>query len=132
MKRIGLIVVGTAALVFSTATLAQPNTSSRNGTMVRAIERVSINAARNPQAPGLGNAAAQLAENAQKHLEHGNGPGPRAASVDRPEGVERPERPQIALSPNVIERPLPPGQVDRPLPRGLVDRPLPPGHARVR
>ena len=36
MKRITLVAVGAAVLMVSTTALAQPNTSSRNGTMVRA------------------------------------------------------------------------------------------------
>ena len=133
MKRITLVAAGAAVLMFSTTALAQPNTSSRNGTMVRAIERVGINAAKNPQAPGLPKAGLRLAANQRKHAENGNGPD--RTSMEGPQGVERverPERPQVALSPNVVERPLPAGLADRSLPRGLADRPLPPGHARRR
>ena len=139
MKRITLVAAGAAVLMFSTTALAQPNLSSRgthlssrNGTMARAIERVTINIAKNPQAPGLVNAQGRLVDNAEKHLANGNGPGPRTAGMEQPQGMERPqgverperpERPQVALSPSVVERPLPPG---------LADRPLPPGHARRR
>ena len=139
MKRISLIVVGTAALVFSTTASAQPNLSSRGGSMERAIQRVTINAAKNPQAPGLANAAERLAQNAEKHAE--NNPGPRAAGAQGPERADRPDRPQLVLSPDIADRPLPsgladrplpPGVADRPLPRGLVDRPQPPGRGRGR
>jgi hypothetical protein len=127
MKRIGAITVGAAVLVFSSAAAAQPNTSSRNGTMVRAFEVTTQNQVKNPQAPGLARARERITENAAKHLAHGNGPGApvveRQDGVEHVERVERPERPQVALSPSVTERPLPPG---------LADRPLPPGHARRR
>jgi hypothetical protein len=138
MKRITLVAVGAAVLVVSTTALAQPNTSSRNGTMVRALEVNARNQAKNPQSQGLPNARQQLLENAEKHAAHR---ADRENRLDGVERVERPERPQVALSPSIaerplppgqVDRPLPPGQVDRPLPPGLADRPLPPGHARRR
>lgn len=113
-------VVGTAVLLFSTAAFAQPNTSSRGGTMARALEVNARNQAKNPQSQGLPRARQRLLENAEKH------------ALNKADRAERPERPQVALSPGIAERPLPSGLADRPLPRGLVDRPLPPGHARRR
>src|SRR5688572_2997548 len=118
MKRISVVAFGAAVLMVSSAALAQPNTSSRNGTMVRASERVAINAAKNPDAPGLPRAGRRLAANAVKHQDNG----PRDADIERPQGaerVDRPDRPQVALSPSIAERPLPPGLAERPLPRGL-------------
>lgn len=131
MKRISMIVAGVAALVFSSAALAQPNLSSRGGTMARALEANARNQARNPQSQGLGNARERLLENAVKHAENRENREARQ-TADRVERAERVERPQVALSPSVAERPLPPGLADRPLPPGLADRPQLPGRGRGR
>jgi hypothetical protein len=130
MKRTAAIVLGTSALLFASAALAQPNLSSRGGTMARALEATAVAQARAPQSRGLPKARVRLAENARKHAE--NEHGPRSAEVEQPQSVERVdrvERPQVALSPSVFERPLPTGLADRPLPRGLADRAMPRGLA---
>lgn len=89
-------VVGMAALICSTMALADPNSSSRGGTMVRAFEVTTINQDKNPQAPGLTQERApqRILDNAKKHLDIGpdaTGAG-RAEGVDRVARVERPER----------------------------------------
>jgi hypothetical protein len=120
---------GVAALLSSTIALAEhPGLSSRGagtpsrGSMARPLLQVGINTAKNPQSRGLPNALGQLADNAVKHQENGNGPN----------RVERPER---TLPPSVTDRPTPAAfregaMPDRPLPPGLAardHRPLPPG-----
>jgi hypothetical protein len=131
--------VGVAALVASTFAIAEhPGASSRGaatppprGNMATAGARLTVNIAKNPQSQGLVNARERVADNSIKHADNG------------PARVERPERPERALSPRLTDRPshaafgdrpLSPGlaSADRPLPRGLAtrDRPLPPGHAR--
>jgi hypothetical protein len=95
-QTIGL--VGTAVLLCSASAFADPNSSSRGGTMVRAIEVTTQNQAKNPDSPGLPRARARLVENAARHAANPHRPGAtgveRAQDVDRVQRVERPERPE--------------------------------------
>jgi hypothetical protein len=122
-KAIGF--VGAAVLMcWSSAYADDTHTSSRDGSMTRAIEEVSANEAKNPESPGLPRARQRLIENAARHIANEHDHGGRAEAVERVERVERADRPD---RPERVERPERPERPDRIV---RVDRPEPPGRAK--
>jgi hypothetical protein len=140
-------VAGIGLVLCSAVAFADPDPAKVP--LSNAIEHVTENGAKNPQAPGLQNARDRIVNNAARQEENRNNHGPHKAAdgkdaaggVDRAQGVERterverververaerPERPERVERP---ERPDRPGQ-DRPERVVRVDKPVPPGHQK--
>jgi hypothetical protein len=125
-KAIGL--VGIAVLMCSASVMAQQTPpAQQRGTMTQAIESVTENLAKNPQAPGLSNADTHLGKNAARHAAN---PHQGAASMERPQGVDRVERVERADRPDRPERIERPDRPERPDRVVRADRPEPPGRAK--
>lgn len=117
-RTVGLM--SAALLALSASAFAEPESNSKGGSMIRALEVVTENQAKSPQAPGLTNAQQQLGENALKHQENGHGHGASAERVERSERADRAER---AERPDRAERPERPERPERVVRAERPDRP---------